>query len=92
MLYTNLDVMEYAVTMETEMLEDLWLMDEISDEEIEAVEFLTTEEVGAWVSNNEETRKVIIENMCGGKYLLIDCGEISGLTDNIIEAINFLKE
>ena len=53
------------------------------------IEFLTTEEVGAWVDH--EDRTVIIEEMCGGRYLLLDRKEVCGVTDSVIEAMSFLR-
>lgn len=54
-----------------------------------ALEFLSVATVGQWVENNN--RLVVIEDMCGGRYLLYEDHEVVGLTDNIITALCFLR-
>lgn len=51
--------------------------------------FLCSATVGQWVEN--DNRKVVVEDMCGGTYLMYEDGEVSGLTDSVIVALCFLR-
>ena len=54
------------------------------------IEFLMSGEEGDWAENNGKT--VEVTNMCGGRYLMRDeDGEVSGLTDDIVVAMLFLR-
>ena len=55
----------------------------------EALAFLRTATVGQWVENNN--RLVVVEEMCGGRYLLHEDHEVVGLTDSVIVALCFLR-
>lgn len=52
------------------------------------VEFLSNQGVGAFVSENN--RKVEIVDMCGGRYLLFEDGEVCGVVETVLEAVRFL--
>lgn len=54
-----------------------------------AVEYLMTASVGSYVEH--EGRKVSVEEMAGGRYLLSDSEGVAGLTDEIGQAMLFLK-
>ncbi len=54
------------------------------------IEFLMSSEEGDWAENNGKT--VEVTNMCGGRYLMRDeDGEVSGLTDDVVVAMLFLR-
>lgn len=54
----------------------------------EGINFLKTAEVGCYAEHNN--RKVWVEDMCGGRYLLTEGGEVCGLTFSVIRAMVFL--
>lgn len=53
-----------------------------------AREWLETGAEGSYAEN--AGRRVEVVNMCGGRYLLYEFGEVAGLTDEIGKALVFL--
>ena len=65
--------------------------DELTAEEWnEGIEFLQNAEQGSWIEYKD--RKVAVENMCGGRYLCYENGEVEKLVETEAEAMLFLKE
>ena len=54
-----------------------------------ALDYLEQSETGAWVEENGRT--AIVENMCGGRYLLTENNEIVGLVDEEWKALHFIQ-
>lgn len=60
-----------------------------TDQEKQAVmDFLRFAEVGSFIE--EENRTVTIEDMCGGRFLLYEDGELVELTEWLGRAFNFI--
>ena len=55
-----------------------------------AINYLENGEVGDFIFNEENGKKVEIANMCGGRYLCYDNGEVAKQTNNESIAYNFL--
>lgn len=53
--------------------------------------YLRSGEEGAYIHNNKNGRTVEVTYMCGGRYLLMENGEVCRLTSNERVAYNFLK-
>lgn len=51
--------------------------------------FLESGECGDWV--REDNREVEVANMVGGRYLLWEDGDVAGQTDDVSEAVSFLR-
>lgn len=63
MLYNELDVMEYAVTMETEMLEDEYLIDWIMSEIEQEKEEIDTD-IEIYTAENEIDKNSFLYQIC----------------------------
>lgn len=64
-------------------------MDNIELKWLEVPAFLESGECGDWVK--EDNREVEVANMIGGRYLLWEDGDVAGQTDDVSEAVLFLK-
>lgn len=51
---------------------------------------LWLEQAEEWEAVENGNRTVVIANMCGGRYLLFEDGEVAGQTDDAKKAHNFL--
>lgn len=56
----------------------------------QVTDFLANGEEGHFVSNHDNGRTVEITNMCGGRYLCYDGGEVAKQTDDEAVAYGFL--
>lgn len=57
---------------------------------INAAEWLTSGEEGDYVTHEGRTAEVV--NMCGGRYLLTENGEVIGLEHELVNALMFLDK
>lgn len=56
----------------------------------EGTDFLMTAEEGCWIE--EGNRRVEVVDMCGGRFLCIEDGEVAGLFDEVWRAMSFLRK
>ena len=54
-------------------------------------DYLENGECGDWVKSDDMSREVEVANMIGGRYLLWDEEGVAGLTDDVSEAVSFLR-
>lgn len=57
----------------------------------QTIEYLEQAEVGSYVENQDNGREVVVENMAGGRYLVLDSDkEVMKLTDSPCIACMYL--
>lgn len=57
----------------------------------QTIDYLENAEVGAYVENEDNGREVVVENMAGGRYLVLDSDkEVMKLTDSPCIAFMYL--